>query len=96
MVETRHVRNNDDARRYELVDAEGQILGVADYHVDHDVVVLPHTEIIRHRRGQGLGAELVQAALDDLRASGALVRPLCWYVVEFIDEHPDYKDLVAP
>ena len=95
MAETRHVRNNHDAHRYELVDGEGQVLGVADYHVDDGVVVMPHTEIVRHRRDQGLGAELVQAALDDVRASGALVRPLCWYVVEYIDEHPEYKDLVA-
>jgi predicted GNAT family acetyltransferase len=95
MAETRHVRNNHDARRYELVDAQGRVLGVADYHVDDNVVVMPHTEVVPERRNQGLGAELVQAALDDVRAGGSLVRPLCWYVAEYIGEHPEYKDLVA-
>jgi predicted GNAT family acetyltransferase len=95
MAESNLVRNNHKAGRYELVDGGGHLLGVADYRIDADVVVMPHTEIVRDRRGNGLGAELVQAALDDVRASGATVRPLCWYVVEFIDEHPEYADLVA-
>jgi len=95
MAATNQVRNNREAGRYELLDTGGRVLGVADYRVDSGVVVMPHTEIVRDRRGNGLGAELVQAALDDVRAQGAMVRPLCWYVVEFIDEHPEYADLVA-
>jgi uncharacterized protein len=95
VTETNRVRNNREASRYELIDGDGQLLGVADYRIDANVVVMPHTEIVRDRRGNGLGAELVRAALDDVRASGALVRPLCWYVVEFIEEHAEYADLVA-
>jgi predicted GNAT family acetyltransferase len=94
-IDTRLVRNNREARRYELFDVNGRMVGVCDYHIDGNVVVLPHTEIVPDRRGEGLGAELVQGALDDVRSSGARVRPLCWYVVEFIDEHPQYADLVA-
>lgn len=93
--EARHVRNSRDSHRYELIDAGGRVLGRCDYYIDDDVVVLPHTEIVPDRRDEGLGAELVRGALDDLRASGARVRPLCWYVVEFVDEHPEYADLVA-
>jgi predicted GNAT family acetyltransferase len=95
MTELRHVRHNRDARRYELVDGDGRVLGLADYYIDGDVVVVPHTEIVPDRRNGGLGAELVQSVLDDVRAGGALVRPRCWYVAEFIDEHPEYQDLVA-
>ena len=46
-------------------------------------------------RGQGVGAELVRQALDDVRAGGGLVVPQCWYVARFIDEHPEYADLLA-
>jgi uncharacterized protein len=93
--ELNHVRNNPDARRYELLDSEERVLGRADYYVDGNVVVVPHTEIVAERRGQGLGAELVQGVLDDVRDGGSQVRPLCSYVAEFIDEHPEYADLVA-
>ena len=95
MAEVRHVRHNPDTRRYELVDSDGHVLGHADYYIDGDVVVVPHTEVVRHRRGDGLGAELVQGVLDDVRARGTLVRPRCWYVAEFIGEHPEYQDVVT-
>ncbi|MDQ1425717.1 MAG: uncharacterized protein QOD72_3215 [Acidimicrobiaceae bacterium] len=95
MAEARHVRNNRDAHRYELVDGDGHVLGRADYHIEGNVVVVPHTEVRPDLRNNGLGAELVQGVLDDVRAAGALVRPQCWYVAEFLDEHPEYRDLVA-
>jgi predicted GNAT family acetyltransferase len=56
---------------------------------------VPHTEIVAHLRGQGLGAQLVRGVLDDIRSSGRSVVPHCWYVAEFVDANPDYADLVA-
>jgi predicted GNAT family acetyltransferase len=88
------VRNNSERSRYELF-VDGQLVGIADYRVTGETVVLPHTEIAPDRRGQGLGAVLVQAVLDDVRSSGRAVVPTCWYVAEFIDDHPEYRDLLA-
>ena len=88
------VRNNEDARRYELVE-DGHVIGIAAYVDRGDHVVFPHTEIAAPRRGTGLGAQLVRAALDDVRASGRRVVPACWYVAEFIDDNTEYADLVA-
>jgi predicted GNAT family acetyltransferase len=88
------VRKNESAGRYEL-HVDGELAGIADYSVDGDVVVFPHTEIDSSRRGQGLGAVLVQGALDDIRSQGKTIVPACWYVAQFVDEHPDYKDLLA-
>ena len=64
------IRNNREQCRYELA-IDDQLVGIADYRVVGEVVVFPHTEIERARRGQGLGAQLVQYALDDVR-----VRPI--------------------
>lgn len=95
MADPTRVRRNTERSRYELV-VDGQVAGVADFHPgDEGVVVLPHTEVDRSRRGQGLGAELVRGVLDDIRARGGTVDPRCWYVARFIDEHPDYRDLRA-
>lgn len=91
---TSDVRRNDERDRYELV-VDGHLVGVADYRVDGDVVTLPHTEIDPAQRGRGLGAILVQGALDDVRAQGRTVVPTCWYVREYIDLHPDEADLLA-
>jgi predicted GNAT family acetyltransferase len=88
------VRNNRERSRYELT-IDGELVGIADYRVEGSAVVFPHTEIDAARRGQGLGAVLVRAALDDVRQAGQTVVPHCWYVAQFIDEHPDYRDLLA-
>jgi predicted GNAT family acetyltransferase len=96
MTETQtRVRHASDRSRYEIY-VGGELAGVADYHrTDDDVFVFPHTEIDRARRGRGLAAELVRAALDDVRAGGGTVDPRCWYVARFIDENPGYRDLLV-
>jgi predicted GNAT family acetyltransferase len=93
-METTTVRHNPERGRYELLEGD-ELVGIADYVVQGDRVVMPHTVIDPSRRGQGLGAELVAAALDDIRRSGRTVVPRCWYVAEFIDTHPEYADLLA-
>lgn len=92
---THTVTRNDERSRYELV-VDGDVVGIADFEVDGSVLVLPHTEIDRSRRGQGLGAVLVGGLLDDVRARGERVVPTCWYVREYIDLHPETVDLLAP
>ncbi len=88
------VRKDEDRSRYELVE-DGVVIGVADHRVQGDVVVFHHTFIDPDRRGEGLGAVLVQGALDDVRRSGRRVVPVCWYVGQFMDTHAGYADLAA-
>ena len=88
------VRDNPDRNRYELL-LDGEVVGIADYRIDGDRVVMPHTVIDPARRGGGLGAVLVQGALDDIRSAGRTVVPVCWFVAEFLDLNPDYEDLRA-
>lgn len=96
MTESRTlVRHAADRSRYEIY-VGGELAGVADYQrTEGDVFVFPHTEVDRARRGNGLAAELVRAALDDVRAEGGTVDPRCWYVARFIDENAGYHDLLA-
>ena len=44
--------------------------------------------------GQGIGKELVLAALEDIRSKGLLVVPQCPFVVTYIRRHPEWMDLV--
>ncbi len=88
------VKHNRARSRYEI-SVDDRVVGIADYDVVRDAVVFPHTEIEWSMRGQGLGAELVRHALDDVRRAGGKVVPQCWYVAEFIAEHPEYGELVA-
>jgi len=88
------ITNEPDRSRYELR-VDGELIGIADYVVLDGRVVFPHTEIVPSHRGRGFAALLVRYALDDVRRSGRSVVASCWYVADFIDEHPEYRDLVA-
>ncbi len=86
------VRRNDQGRRDELV-LDGEVVGIADFVMVGDVMVLPHTVIDPDRRGRGLGDVLVEGVLADARARGNTVDPRCWFVREYLDRHPDAADV---
>jgi len=46
-------------------------------------------------RNRGVGSRLVRFALGYARDGGFTIRPGCWFVAEFIERHPEYRDLVA-
>ena len=88
------VRHNEAESRYEIF-VDGEFRGYTDSATPADAIVFPHTLIDKPYRGNGLGAEMVHAALDDVRRRGRPVVAKCWYVAEFIDDHPEYRDLLA-
>jgi predicted GNAT family acetyltransferase len=47
-----------------------------------------------HLRAKGVGSELVRSALDWARKNDFQVIPTCPFVAHFIEEHPEYGDLV--
>lgn len=89
------VRNAPGAHRYEAY--VGDVLaGFSQYTTEGGVVVFTHTEVAPEFEGEGIGRTLVRDALDDVRRQGHKVVPLCEFVAEYIDRHPDeYGDLVA-
>ena len=86
------VRRNEEASRYELV-LDGAVVGIADFVMADEVMVLPHTVIDPDRRAQGLGDLLVEGVLADARKRGNAVDPQCWFVREYLDRHPDAADV---
>ena len=45
-------------------------------------------------RGRGVGAALVECALEHARNEGYEVIPSCWYVKRWVERHPDYAGLL--
>ena len=88
------MRHDEQQSQYELL-LDGEVVGVAEYYMTGEVLVFPHTMIQPAHRGRGLGRVLVRAAMDDVRAKGKQVVPICWYVRDFLDTNPDYAALRA-
>jgi predicted GNAT family acetyltransferase len=88
------VVDHREAHRYEARAADGTVLGFSKYRLAGDTVVFTHTEVDDDQEGQGVGSRLVREALDDVRAGGRRIRPLCPFVKAYVDRHPEYADLV--
>ena len=46
-------------------------------------------------RGHGVGGRLVEFAVAYARRQEMRIIPTCWYVAQWIREHPEHSDLVA-
>ena len=93
-MEKKHtVIHNTAEKRYELDLGEGD-MALLEYVPGKGLVVLTHTEVPPKYEGQGIGKELVLAALEDIRSKGLLVVPQCPFVVTYIRRHPEWMDLV--
>ena len=86
------VTHDRAAQRFEA-DVEGGRC-VADYRLLGKVMHIVHTEVPAALQGQGLAAALVQAVLDQARALGWQVRPVCSYVAAYMRRHPETQDLL--
>ncbi len=93
MTEIR-VADNPEKRRYEAL-VDGALAGYVFYQQREGELVLVHTEVGEEFEGQGVGSRLAAGTLDDIRARGLQIRPLCPFIAGYIERHPEYGDLVA-
>ncbi len=78
-----------DASRYTLHDGD-DLVSVLDYRDDGRTVALTRAYTIPTFRGRGYAAEVVERAVADLEARGdRAVSPVCWYVADWFDAHPE-------
>ena len=88
------VTDNPEAARYEL-EVDGERAGFVTYRTSPGVIAFLHAEVDPSRERRGLGSALVRGALDDARARGLSVRPVCPFVAWYVETHEAYQDLVA-
>jgi predicted GNAT family acetyltransferase len=58
-------------------------------------VIITHTETPPSLRGRGIASELVRGALQLIRADGLKVVAACGFVIDYLQKHPEYADLVG-
>lgn len=60
---------------------------------DH-LVIIDHTEVPDAFRGQGVGVRLVTRAVEDARAAGKKIIPLCPFANAQFRRHPEWADVL--
>jgi hypothetical protein len=91
---TLELARDDSHKRYTGA-VDGHVAALAEFIPTPELVVFTHTETDPSFEGQGVASQLVRWALDDVRARGLHVLPLCPFVKAYIGKHLDeYGDLV--
>lgn len=89
------VARNEGRHRFEIHTADGRLAGFAQYRAHEGAVEFTHTVVKDEFEGQGIGSTLARAALDQVRGEGLRVIPTCPFIRGWIENHPDYGDLVV-
>jgi predicted GNAT family acetyltransferase len=88
------ITDNRDARRFEAR-VDDALAGYAEYRDRSGHRVFTHTVVDPAFEGRGIGGAIARDALDRARAEGLGVVPVCEFIHDWIDRHPEYADLVV-
>lgn len=88
-----NIKNDKSGSRFFLeIDGEEVYLM---YDENKNVIDLYSTYTPPKLRGKGFAAKVVRAALEYAKEKKLKVIPSCWYVRKFIEENPEYQNLVS-
>ncbi|SDY39796.1 GNAT family N-acetyltransferase [Herbiconiux ginsengi] len=91
----REFSHDADQHRYTLR-VDGAMASAVDYVVNDNTISFTHTFTDPKKRGQGLAGEIVSYAVDDVEATTPYrVVPMCWYVGQWFDRHPERAGLLS-
>ena len=61
---------------------------------DNEIVVT-HTVVDPELRGQGIAGKLVEEVIEFAKKENRKIIPICSYVVDYFQKHPEHEDLLA-
>jgi predicted GNAT family acetyltransferase/glutaredoxin len=83
-----------EASRYELR-LGGRLIGLAAYRRRNGRIAFTHTEVDEACEGRGFGSRLAEVALAIAAREKLEVVPLCPFIAHYIENHPEYQQLVV-
>lgn len=87
------VRKDEKARLFEAL-IDGQVVGDLAYETTGGHVSLTHSYVDEDQRHRGVASALTRYALEDLSKSEAKVGVYCGFVADYVERHPEWKDVV--
>lgn len=84
-----------DASRYALRRGD-ELVSVLDYRDDGRTVAMTRAYTVPTFRGHGYAGEVVDRAVAALEAAGDReVVPVCWYVADWFEGHPERRGILT-
>ncbi len=85
-------RKDAFARLIDGVDGEAELIFTVR---DSSLIRADHTEAPASMRGTGAALALVEHMIDDARADGFKIIPICPYVLAQYRKHPEWSDVMT-
>ncbi|WP_068598703.1 GNAT family N-acetyltransferase [Vaginella massiliensis] len=60
-----------------------------------DKIIIDHTEVQKQFKGEGIGAQLIEFAVNDARNNHYKISPLCPFAKAEFEKHSEYQDVLA-
>jgi predicted GNAT family acetyltransferase len=87
------VLDNPNYKRYEAYIGD-ELAGYLTYRTHPGAIEFIHTEVHSEFEGHGVASRLAAVALDQARARGLKVIPVCRFIAGYLERHPELSDLV--
>lgn len=84
---------NKSQNQFEL--EVGEHTAFLEYYMEGDKMFMTHTEAPEELRGTGAAGNLVNQALQYVKDNSLIVVPLCSYVADYINEHPEWSTILS-
>ena len=89
-----NVQNNKKRFRFEVTFDDGETAYLA-YRWKKADMLLMSTFVPAEHRGQGIAAQLAEAALQHAKSNNLKVQVYCPFIKQYMDKHPEYKELLS-
>ena len=84
-----------ERERFEARDEAGVTAGVVTYQLTGTIIAYTHIEVDPEFEGKGVGSILARAVMDDARAKGRTVVPICPFLSKWLEKHREYDGIVV-
>ncbi len=72
---------------------EGDYYAIVKFEVENGVYVITSTKVPEELRGKGYGKVMMEAVLPELEKMAVKVKPVCSYVVHYLERNPQWAHL---
>jgi hypothetical protein len=93
-VDDARVVHDPDERLFQLVTAEDEVAGYAEYVPTEGALAVMHVVVRPEFGGRGYGTRLAEAAVDEAREQGLGLLPYCSFLLDHVRRRPDAIALV--
>ncbi len=88
------LQESDGKGRYFIRGPGGATAEMTFTKIGEHQIIIDHTEVPDAFRGQGAGLRLVTRAVEDARAAGKKIIPLCPFANAQFRRHPEWADVL--